>query len=58
MECFGLNIGWDITRDFLMEAALTGLPPNFLYTAVTATTMFSSILLFFVCKSFDDNLFE
>jgi hypothetical protein len=31
IELFGLKIGWDVARAFLMVAALVVLPPDFLY---------------------------
>jgi hypothetical protein len=53
MGLFGLKIGWDLARDFLTEAVLTVLLPDFLYRAVTATTLSAVLfILLVICSSF------
>jgi hypothetical protein len=48
MGLFGLEIGWNVARAFLMEAALTALLPDFLYSGGSATSVVLFIISLFL----------
>jgi hypothetical protein len=51
MSLIGLKIGWDVARVFVMEAALTVLPPDLLYSGSDGNHDIGGLFCHFVILS-------